>query len=211
MSFVISKLTNIPNQTTYLDHLNSNELTHLDSMSRMMYRIFILISDMYNFKTNIRLSNIWGSLDSTGKWHGAIGAINRSEVDFSITALRWDESRYGAFEHTTHSYHVQYVDFILIYNPKCCYENCFVNRLQFIFRHPKSTDVGNVFALPFQNMVWYATIGLCLLSAIIVRVTYLLERKLSRYNRNRTGLNDPSFSNSMLLVFGFLFQQSKWH
>lgn len=64
---------------------------------------------MHNFKINMKLSEIWGSLDSEGKWHGVIGMLNRSEVDISITALRWDSQRYGAFEHTMHCYHVQYI------------------------------------------------------------------------------------------------------
>lgn len=76
----------------------------------MTYRLFVLLMDMHNFKINVRLSSIWGSLDSNGKWHGAVGMINRSEVDLCITALRWDNQRYGAYEHTTHSYHVQYVE-----------------------------------------------------------------------------------------------------
>ncbi len=102
-----SKLTNIPNQTTYLEHLNSDDSTHLDSMSRLMYRVFLLMKDMLNFKLTIRLSSIWGFRDSAGKWHGAIGMTNRSEVDLCMSGLRWDNLRYGAFEHTTHAYHVQ--------------------------------------------------------------------------------------------------------
>lgn len=59
-------------------------------------------------------------------------------------------------------------------------------------------------------MVWYATIGLCLLSAFIVRVSFLLEKQLSseRNKKNQEELNDESNSNSMLMVFGFIFQQS---
>lgn len=170
-----------------------------------MYRIFILIMDRHNFTMNIRLSNIWGLLDSKGKWHGAIGMINRSEVDLCLTALRWDNKRYGAFEHTTHSYHVQYVDFNLNLVKTM---NFFVNRVQFIFRHPKSVNAANVFLSPFESTVWYATIGLCVLSALIVRVTYVLENELVGNNKNHDGLNEDSYSNSILMVFGFIFQQS---
>lgn len=103
----VFKLTNVPNHTTFIDHLNSNELVHLDSMNRLMYRLFVLMMDMFNFKVHLRLANIWGSLDSKSKWHGAIGMINRSEVDFCFSGLRWDNTRYGVFEQTTHAYFVQ--------------------------------------------------------------------------------------------------------
>lgn len=106
LSSVIS-LNNVPNHTTFLEHINSNKFTHLDSMNRMAYRLFLIMMDMYNFTMNLRVSDIWGSLDSEGRWHGAIGLLNRSEVDLAISAFRWTNVRYGAFEHTTHSYHVQ--------------------------------------------------------------------------------------------------------
>lgn len=80
-----------------------------------------------------------------------------------------------------------------------------VNRIQFIFRHPKSVNAANVFLSPFDSMVWYATIGLCLLSGFIVRTTYLLEKQLVDSHGE---LNEDSHSNSMLMVFGFIFQQS---
>lgn len=54
-------------------------------------------------------------------------------------------------------------------------------------------------------MVWYATIALCLLSGFIVRITYLLEKELVE---NHGELNEDSTSNSMLMTFGFIFQQS---
>lgn len=77
-------------------------------MNRMMYRLFTIMMDMYNFNTHIRVSNIWGLLDSNRRWHGAIGMLNRSEVDLCITALRWDNKRYTAFEQTAHASHFQY-------------------------------------------------------------------------------------------------------
>ncbi len=85
-----------------------------------------------------------------------------------------------------------------------------IHRVRFIFRHPKSIDAVNVFLLPFQNMVWYAMIGLCLVSAFIVRVTCSLEKELAKKSKMRTVLqhSDSSYSNSLLMVFGFVFQQS---
>lgn len=73
-----------------------------------MYRLFILMMEMHNFKANFRVSNLWGLKDSSGNWHGAIGALNRGQVDFCITGLRWANERYGVYEQTTAAYHAQY-------------------------------------------------------------------------------------------------------
>lgn len=96
---------------TYLEHLSSNDLVYLNSASRINYHLFALIMDIYNFKIFIHLSSHFASLDSTGKWHGAIEMINRKEVDFCLTPLRWENDRYGLVEHTTHSYHAQYFNY----------------------------------------------------------------------------------------------------
>lgn len=64
---------------------------------------------MYNFKLTVRRAKIWGHLQSDGYWQGAVGLINRSEVDICISGLRWEEERYGAFDQTTNSFYVQLV------------------------------------------------------------------------------------------------------
>lgn len=106
--FLQFQLVNVPENKTFLDHLNSNELVHLDSMSRYMYRLFLLMTQMFNFKMNLRLTHLYAPKDSDGKWHGAVGALNRSEVDFCVTGLKWANGRYGVYEQTTAAYYAQY-------------------------------------------------------------------------------------------------------
>lgn len=76
-------------------------------MNRNMYRLFQLMSEMYNFKMAIRRTKIWGFLQPNGTWIGAIGLLNRSEVDICISGFRWENERYGAYDQTTDGYYVQ--------------------------------------------------------------------------------------------------------
>lgn len=54
-----------------------------------MYRLFVLMMESFNFKVNLRLAHLWGMKDTDGNWQGAVGALNRSHVDFCVTGLRW--------------------------------------------------------------------------------------------------------------------------
>lgn len=62
---------------------------------------------MFNFKMAVRRAKIWGYLQANGSWLGAIGLINRSEIDICLSGLRWEDERYGAFDQTTHTYFSQ--------------------------------------------------------------------------------------------------------
>lgn len=72
-----------------------------------MYSLFVLMMEMFNFRVNLRLAHLWGMKDANGKWHGAVGALNRSQVDFCVTGLRWANERYGVYEQTAAAYHAQ--------------------------------------------------------------------------------------------------------
>lgn len=77
-------------------------------MTRLMYNLFLLMMEMFNFKVNLRLAHLWGLKDSAGTWHGAVGVLNRSQADFCITGLRWANERYGVYEATIPTYYAQY-------------------------------------------------------------------------------------------------------
>lgn len=84
-------------------------------MSKSNYRVFQILSEMFNFKMAIRRTKIWGKLKPESGWSGVVGLINRSEIDIAISGLRWEMDRYGAFDQTTNSFYVQLVylsDFI---------------------------------------------------------------------------------------------------
>ncbi|XP_037041261.1 ionotropic receptor 75a-like [Bradysia coprophila] len=180
-------LANIPKSLTFLEHLQSNEFVHLDSISRYMYRLFLLMMEMYNFKVNLKLTNLWGLKDDQGYWHGAVGALNRSQVDFCVTGLRWANERYGVYEQTTAAYHEQFL---------------------FMFRHPKIQST-NVFLSPFELAVWLTIFALGFCSAFVVRqIFYIENQETLRGGSIKNGdINDDSYSNSILMIFAFIFQQ----
>lgn len=82
-------------------------------------------------------------------------------------------------------------------------------RVLFMFRHPKSVDATNVFLAPFDSVVWWAILGFGVLSAYIVRNMFSVENHKKVKNSLKTQeTNEDSYSNSVLMVFGFIFQQS---
>lgn len=56
----------------------------------------------------VRRSKIWGAIKPDGTWIGALGLVNRSELDICISGVRWENDRYGAFEQTTEGFYVRY-------------------------------------------------------------------------------------------------------
>lgn len=75
-------------------------------------------------------------------------------------------------------------------------------RLAFIFRHPKIVDAINVFILPFDKTVWF----LIVVIGIIISIFHKLLSQLENRSQILTE-NEGSYSNSLLMVFGILFQQ----
>nr|QGW45452.1 ionotropic receptor 75b [Bradysia odoriphaga] len=176
----------IPNHETFLQHLESVEFPHLNTISRFNYRIFQIMQQMFNFKIFLQRANSDGDLRN-GRWQGAIGMINRREVDISVSGYRWKDEYYDAFEATVNSYATQ---------PK------------FIFRHPKLVDSSTVFTEPFKNIVWVCIVVVCILSAYFLRHIFTAENhKKVKVNFGNESINDDSWSNSLLLILGILFQQ----
>lgn len=142
---------------------------------------------MYNFTMFMRRAHAWGHQEHNGHWNGAIGMINRHEIDICVSGLRFENEQYGAFEATT---------------------NAYVDSVKFIFRHPKSVDSGNVFTSPFDKVVWYCIVVVCIVCAYALRHMFATEnhRKVQNVMGHQSA-NEESWSNSLLLVFGILFQQ----
>lgn len=79
----------------------------MDSGDKNNYRLYQLMMDMFNFKLFVHRASVWGILSPNGTWKGVIGMLSRNEVDLAVPAFRWANERYGVFEQTTHSYHIQ--------------------------------------------------------------------------------------------------------
>lgn len=79
----------------------------MDNMSQSNYRVFQILMEFLNFSMVIRRSRNWGALTSDGSWNGVVGLLNRTEIDISVSGLRWESDRYGVFDQTTNSFYVQ--------------------------------------------------------------------------------------------------------
>jgi len=71
------QLRNIPENRTFLEHLQSNAHPYHDNLGRISYRLFMLIKDIYNLEIQIRVASFYAHLDESGNWHGAIDLVNR--------------------------------------------------------------------------------------------------------------------------------------
>lgn len=79
----------------------------MDNMSKSNYRVFQVLMEMYNFSMVLRRTRVWGGHLSDGSWSGVVGLLNRSEIDISVSALRWEHDRYGVFDQTTNSFYAE--------------------------------------------------------------------------------------------------------
>lgn len=85
-----------------------------------------------------------------------------------------------------------------------------LNRFLFIFLHPKSVESLNVFLSPYDLTVWLGIFTLAAFSALIVRQLFLIENhQIVTKSIKSDDINENSYSNSTLMIFGFIFQQGK--
>lgn len=144
------------------------------------------MQQMFNFTIFLQRANSLGDLKNE-RWQGAIGMINRQEVDICESGFRWKNEHYTAFEATTNSY---------------------ATRIKFIFRHPKLVDSTTVFIEPFKTAVWISILIVCIASSFFLRHIFTAENhEKVKVNFENQSINDDSWSNSFLLVFGIIFQQ----
>lgn len=98
----------MPKNKSFMEHMDSDEMPYYDSGDKNNFRLMGIVKQMFNFNILLRRAQVWGILRPNGTWEGVIGLLSRDEIDFSVPSFRWGEERYTAFEHTTHSYLIQY-------------------------------------------------------------------------------------------------------
>lgn len=79
----------------------------MDTKERGNYRVYDVLMEMFNFNVAIRRGKIWGALQPDGFWIGVVGSLNRSEIDLSISSLRWENDRYGVLDQTTDTFYIE--------------------------------------------------------------------------------------------------------
>lgn len=182
----LMQLTDILPNHSMQEHLDSSADAFRDSMNRMSYRLFQMMAERHNFSIFYKRSNKWG-YTVNGSWIGVIGLMVRREVDFAVTPLRWSPERYGWYEPTSNMYDAH---------------------VMFIFRHPKSSiNASNIFLVPFSRTVWICIVLVGITFSIALRHIFMVEKHRTSSVRLTTDQIDTTYSNTMLLVFGTLFQQ----
>lgn len=196
-----------------MEHIDSKDKPYLDNMLRLSYTIFKLIQDVHNFKMLVYHTNIWG-VKINGSWHGAIGFLVRQEVDICLSPLRWSIDRFGIYDETTYIYTLRYLrvvnsvwQFVIFLAS--------IYRQRFVFRHPRiSENNSNKLMEPFHFTIWiYTGLG-SVVFIIFLQLTFFVEQyKNVRVKPLATYLEgnvEYSWSQSILVVYGILFQQSIW-
>lgn len=74
-----------------------------------------------------------------------------------------------------------------------------------MFLHPKSVDTSRVYLSPFNGFVWCLIIAISIVFSCAIRETLRTENQM-HFNKNE---NEYSYSNSILMVFGFILQQGE--
>ncbi|KAL2744579.1 ionotropic receptor 75a-like isoform X1 [Vespula maculifrons] len=145
----------IPDFHTYiLNPINR----HVDTMMRYNYILIVQLMDYYNITMNLIRGTTWGYLVN-GTWNGILADMIRGTVDISATPYLFKPERFDACDYTVQTY---------------------IAKTAIIFRHPKTSDIHNVFLMPFTEDVWY----LILIVAIIYWLTLLLTVKIELYFDN---------------------------
>lgn len=79
-------------------------------------------------------------------------------------------------------------------------------RTTIIFRHPKTSDVGNVFLLPFTDDVWYMIIIVAIIYWLILLLTVKIELYFDNYPKLCTLDTNPA-SETALITTAAICQQ----
>lgn len=117
----------------------------------MSHRLFLTISELYNFRVHVIRTQSWGYLQEDNRsWSGQMGTLQRHDADLASGPLLFVPLRQSIADSSL---------------PVARY------RQFFVFRHPVNFDVKQVFLKPLEPKVW---ICILLLSALTALCLYTL-------------------------------------
>ncbi|KAI4490035.1 hypothetical protein M0804_004217 [Polistes exclamans] len=157
---------------------------HVDTMMRYNYALIVQLMDYYNITMNLSRGTTWGYLNN-GTWNGIIGDMLRGIVDISATPYLFKAARMDVCDYTVQSY---------------------IARASIIFRHPKTSDVRNVFLMPFTEDVWYLILIVAVIYWLLLLLTVKIELYYDNYPKKCTLDTNPS-SETALITIAAICQQ----
>lgn len=163
---------------------------HIDSIEKVNYVLVEHLAKMINAKLNYTIRDTWGYKNNESKWSGMIGELTENRADIGGTPLFFTSDR------------IDIIEYIAMTTP---------TRSKFVFREPKLSYVTNVYTLPFDNYVWYSTMGLVVIAACVLFVAvkweWILRSKEHVYEEQANDELRASVSDVAFLSFGAVCQQ----
>ncbi|XP_034662855.1 ionotropic receptor 75a [Drosophila subobscura] len=148
-------LTEKPSGFDDMEYLaDDKQFLQLDPMQRKTYQLFRLVERLYNLSLAISFTDSWGQQLANGSWSGVMGQITNREADFAVCPIRFVPDRQP---------YVQYSPSLL------------TQSIHFLFRHPRHSQIRNIFFEPLSTEVWWCVLALCTCSTLLLLLHILHE------------------------------------
>ncbi|KAH8270252.1 hypothetical protein KR018_006217 [Drosophila ironensis] len=175
LAALVSTISIKRREEDFLEFLNSERDAHLDSFSRIGYRLILHTQELLGFKLHYIWCDTWSVQDAFG---GAIGLLVNESAEICTTS------------------------FVPSWN-RLHYVHAMTEQAQFravcMFRTPHNAGIkAAVFLEPFKPSVWFAFAALLLFAGLLLWLIFRLERRWM----HRCLEFMPSLLSSCLISFG---------
>ncbi|XP_075145156.1 ionotropic receptor 84a isoform X2 [Haematobia irritans] len=141
-------------QMSMVEYLeDSKRYLENDLMMRKAYQLIQMVQGVYNFTFRLKFSDGWG-IPLNNTWTGVMGLVVRDEVEFSVAPLRFTSER------------IRQVVYSQVVH---------VERVRFLFRHPKRSSIRNIFFEPLATTVWWCVFALTVITGILLAIHVYAE------------------------------------
>lgn len=160
-----------------MEYLTSDKDRHIDIFSRFNYNLLSPVSDFFNFRLNLTITNSFGYFVN-GRFDGMVGALEQQKIDMGCSPVFFREDRSKVTSYTARTWIARFGCFLSFFfnltkNAEEKWPDS--NRPCFVFRTPsdlsKSSDRA-IFLQPFTNNVWLC-LGIC--GALLVLLLWMFS------------------------------------
>ncbi|KAF6211935.1 hypothetical protein GE061_012452 [Apolygus lucorum] len=152
-----------------------------DIVNRFYHSNILLLSNLYNFKLQLKVSEDWGDRADNGTWSGMLGMLQRDEVDLSVTPMM------------PVSYRMEVSTPTLSLVPYW---------IAVVFKQPRALGTYKAMLLELSTGTWACVFGLIIVGAISFATTQLYEP-----DTDPTYDSDGSFAMGVVQSVGIIANQ----
>ncbi|XP_053691039.1 ionotropic receptor 75a-like [Sabethes cyaneus] len=168
---------------TLMENLVSNATVDKYSLHRFAYRMLEIVMLKHNFTMRMIRTSAWGITNTDGRSNkGTVGQVATKQCDLEINPVSCIQERIAPFDYTVITS---------------------TSRMLFVFRHPRRSQVRNIFLQPFGMDLWLGILAVMGIAAIMLFVGFWTEIWKEHY---AYGIEDNR-SLSFIVIFGMLCQQ----